>query len=66
MARGKRLLKKPIRVTVLLEEEHFEYVKQKAVDLSTKERRIVTPTEVIRDTLERCYPLPGVTCAEDS
>ncbi|CUI18214.1 hypothetical protein PNK_p0162 (plasmid) [Candidatus Protochlamydia naegleriophila] len=64
MARGQKLLKKPKRVTVLLEEEHFEFVKQKAIDMTVKENRIVTPTEIMRDALEQCYPLPGVTREE--
>ena len=65
MAYGKKSLKKPVRVTVVLEEEHFEHVRQAAIDLSVKQRRTITPTEAMRIALEQCYPLPKVNSSEN-
>ena len=60
MAYRKKTLNKPIRVTVILEEEHFEHVRQAAIELSVKLRRTITATEAMRIALEECYPLPKI------
>lgn len=53
MARGQKILRKPKRGTVLLEEELFEFYKKLAIAMSVKENRLVTPTEIMRDALEQ-------------
>lgn len=55
MARGQKILKKPKRGTVLLEEELFEFYKKLAIAMSVKENRLVTPTEIMRDALEQYH-----------
>lgn len=58
MNRGKAEFKKAIRVSLVLEEEHFECVKKAALQLSAKEGRLITPSEVMRLALKKCYPMP--------
>lgn len=53
MARGQKILRKPKRGTVLLEEELFEFYKKLARVMSIKENRLITPTEIMRDALEQ-------------
>jgi hypothetical protein len=54
---ARKHLNKPVRLTVLLEEKFFNHVRKTAIDLTTKERRPVTATEVVRNALEKCYPM---------
>ncbi len=57
MNRGRPEFKKSVRVSLVLEQEHFECVKKAALQLSAKEGRIITPSEVMRLALNKCYPM---------
>lgn len=57
MYRVKAEFKKAIRVSLVLEEQHFECVKKAAHQLSIREGRLVTPSEAMRLALKKCYPM---------
>ena len=54
----KREFKKPVRFCMVLEAEHLEHVQQIAIQMSAREKRVITMTEVLRMAIENCYPLP--------
>ncbi|MBS0272770.1 MAG: hypothetical protein JSR85_09060 [Proteobacteria bacterium] len=58
MNRGKSEFKKAVRISLVLEEEHYEYVKKAAIQLSVEEDRLITPSEAMRMALKKCYPMP--------
>ena len=54
----KKEFKKPIRMCIALEEDYWEYVKQLAIHMSVKEKRVITPTEIMRSAITERYPMP--------
>lgn len=57
MARGKKSLKDPCRVTLVLEKEHYEHIRQVAINISAKEKQQISPVEAMRIALEEKYPV---------
>ena len=54
---SRKEFKKPIRMCIALEAEYWEYVKQLAIQMSAKEKRVVTPTEMLRAAIIERYPM---------
>jgi hypothetical protein len=55
---SRKEFKKSVRMCIALEEEYWEYVKQLAIQMSAKEKRAITPTEILRSAIIERYPMP--------
>ena len=57
MNRGKSEFKKIVRVSLVLDQEHLDCVKKAAINLSVREGRLITTSELMRLTLKERYPV---------
>jgi hypothetical protein len=55
--RGKKEFKDPSRLTLQLEKEYLEYLKQTAIQISAQKCKLITATELIRQAIEQVYPM---------
>lgn len=55
MNRGKPEFKNSVRISLVLEEEDFECIRKAAIHRSNQEGRIITPSEMMRVALKKCY-----------
>lgn len=55
--RGKKELKDGARLSILVEREYLEYLKQTAIQISAQKCRVITMTELIRQAIEKVYPM---------
>ncbi len=55
MIRGKPEFKNSVRVSLVLEHEDFECIKKAALNRSNEEGRLITPSEMMRLALKKCY-----------
>lgn len=64
--RGKKEFKDPSRLTLQLEKEYLEYLRQTAIQISAQQRKLITATELIRQAVEQIYPMPKEDDDSDS
>lgn len=57
MMRDKKTLKDPFKVTLALEKNYVDYLKNLTLEMSFKGRKKITVTELIRDAIENAYPM---------
>ncbi len=57
MSRPKKI-KKPVRVSLVLEENQLKYLELMSLRVSYTEKKRVGLSELIRRCCETCYPLP--------
>lgn len=57
MIRGKPEFKNSVRVSLVLEHEDFECIKKAALHRSNEEGRLITPSEMMRLALKKCYAM---------
>lgn len=49
-------IKHPKTVCIVLEKEHFDFIKRQAMQKSLNEGRLINPNEMMRDALKRSFP----------
>lgn len=57
--RSKIVLHKPRTVTIVIETDHYEFIKRQALQKSLLEGRIIQPNEMIRKALQTAFPAPS-------
>ncbi len=58
MARAKKKDKPLERICIPMESGFWDHAKKIALQMSIKENRIITPTEIVRSAIIERYPMP--------
>jgi hypothetical protein len=56
--RGKKTFKDRYQLTLQLEKEHFDHIRETAIQISAQQHKLITPSELIRQVAEQIYPIP--------
>ncbi len=51
-------INKPKSICLVLEEDHFNYIKTQAFHASMSEQEHISPNQLIREALQKAFPLP--------
>jgi hypothetical protein len=56
--RGKKVFKNRYQLTLQLEKEHFDHIRETAIQISAQQHKLITPSELVRQAAEQIYPIP--------